>query len=133
MLHLILKIRAQSDLVSFDQQFFPFYWYFFIDFKWYCILKKKKKKKKSYPSILYVHLCTWNKINFFGIRKKNSFLCSVRTLMRIRQSFKLFYLNKNIWHNWILCNWKTERLFYNLVNLFWTKTMNETIEKVDPV
>lgn len=83
MQRLILKIRTQSDLVSFDQQFFPFIDIFLLTSN-DIVLKKKKKN--------YVHEIKSTLL--LSERKKNS--SCANTLVRIRQSFKLLYLNKNI-------------------------------------
>lgn len=64
MQRLILKIRTQSDLVSFDQQFFPFIDIFLLTSN-DIVLKKKKKN--------YVHEIKSTLL--LSERKKNSFLC----------------------------------------------------------
>lgn len=84
MQHLILKIRAQSDLVSFDQQFFPFVDIFLLTSNDIVLKKKEKNYIHEIKSTLLV-----------SERKKKIHFCA-NTLTRIRQSFKLLYSNKNI-------------------------------------
>lgn len=83
MQHLILKIRAQSDLVSFDQQFFPFIDIFLLTSN-DIVLKKKEKN--------YIHEI---KSTLLVSERKKKFI-SVRTRSRVFDKASSYFIRIKI-------------------------------------
>lgn len=83
MQHLILKIRAQSDLVSFDQQFFPFVDIFLLTSN-DIVLKKKEKN--------YIHEI---KSTLLVSERKKKFI-SVRTRSRVFDKASSYFIRIKI-------------------------------------